>query len=215
MILLVKRVLWYARRILRGDRYTQLFRELRSRRPTTIMEIGTWNGKNALRMIEAAANTTPGAKITYYGFDLFEEMTPELYHQEVSKWPPSQEEVKKQLEASGATVHLYKGDTNKVLVEVLPNLPPIDFVFIDGGHSIDTIQRDWDQISQHMSPQTVVIFDDYWENRTDAGCKTVVDSIDRSRFIVEVLPITDNYHNKDFGRLSIRLATAQLKENAN
>jgi len=202
----LSRLLWFAKRCVRGTRYQHLFSEIRTRQPRHIMEIGTWSGQNALKMIKAAAVHRPASEIYYYGFDLFESMTEDIYLAEVSKRPPSQEEVQRLLEATGANIKLFVGDTNVVLSQVLPQLPAPDFVFIDGGHSISTIQNDWDLIKPELSEKSVVIFDDYWSNRVDAGCKVIVDSIDTAQFDVKILSPTDHYHNKTFGRLDINFA---------
>lgn len=202
----LKRVWWFAVRKIRGSRYRHLIEEINRCHPRNIMEIGTWNGGTAIKMIEAAAKFTPVENITYHGFDLFEQMSEDLYTEELSKRPPSMGTVQQLLETTGAKIHLYKGNTNEVLPEVLPKLQAMDFVFIDGGHSIQTIANDWDEISKYMHAATVVIFDDYWADRTDAGCKLVVDNISVKDFRVNVLSTKDNFINPDFGRLTIQFA---------
>jgi len=68
----------------------------------------------------------------------------------------------------------------------------MDIIFIDGGHSIKTIQNDWNYSKKIIHDKTVVIFDDYW-NIESAGCNRVIDSIDRSEFSVEILQPTDKF----------------------
>ena len=57
----------------------------------------------------------------------------------------------------------------------------IDFVFIDGGHSVETIESDWNYIKHLMGKQTVVVFDDYYENRDDFGCKKLIDNLQKEK----------------------------------
>jgi len=57
----------------------------------------------------------------------------------------------------------------------------------------------------------VVIFDDYWRNREDAGCKVVVDHIDENVYTVEILKEIDVFNNADFGRLEISFARVTKK----
>jgi predicted O-methyltransferase YrrM len=197
---------WYVVRLLRGYRYDQLFREIETQRPARIMEIGTWNGNNAKKMITTAAKFRGVTEIEYYGFDLFEGMTEALYEKEVSKVPPTLQQVEARLKQTGAKITLYKGNTNTVLPEVIERLPSMDLVFIDGGHSVTTIANDWNALAPQLGPETIVIFDDYWTNRTDAGCKPVVDSINSQRYDVQVLPRVDHFDHPDFGRLDIALA---------
>ncbi len=182
-------------------RYKHLFHFIEMNRSHRIMEIGTWNGSHAVAMIEAAKKHWSPEEIEYYGFDLFEDIDESTVEAEVSKSPPPMNEVKKKLEKTGARIMLYRGNTLHTLPEVVKNFPKMDFIFIDGGHSLETVQNDWDCSSQLMHDQTVLIFDDYW-NREDSGCKKIVDSINRKEFLVEILKPTDKF-KKDWGILCI------------
>lgn len=194
-----------------AKRYVQLFDVIREIRPKTIMEIGTWSGTRAIQMITCAQEMRLGEEIAYYGFDLFENLTPELYAQEISKHPPTMSEVKEKLLKTGARINLYKGDTNITLSGVAGELPPMDFVFIDGGHSLQTIANDWQNSCAILSDKGVVVFDDYWPDRTDAGAKTTVDAISREHFEVGIMPITDIFNNRDHGRLIIQFARVERR----
>jgi hypothetical protein len=55
-----------------------------------------------------------------------------------------------------------------------------------------------------IGPQTLVVFDDYWD-RTDAGCRSLVDALDRRLYDVEVLPVTDRGSDGQHG-ITIRFA---------
>src|SRR3989344_6541148 len=129
-------------------RYYYLFETIRKTRPKNIMEIGTWNGKRAEEMINEAKSFYPVDKIDYYGFDLFEEMTKEMLEKEISKLPPSVEEIRKKLEKTGVKINLFKGNTLEILPKAVHFLPKMDFIFIDGGHSIETIANDWNCVEQ-------------------------------------------------------------------
>jgi len=167
------------------------------------MEIGTWRGLTALQMITLAQKYHAKKNIEYYGFDLFDMMNEDILVKEVSKLPPNLEAVKKQLETSGAQIHLFRSFTKDTMPQVMPSLPFMDLVFIDGGHSIETIENDWHYTQQVMGDHTVVIFDDYWsgewEGRKDAGCRSLVGTIDKSQFDVKLLPIQDTF-KKDWGK---------------
>ena len=52
------------------------------------MEIGTWNGNHAAQMIKECIRFNLPEKIHYYGFDLFEDLTPETLIEESAKLPP-------------------------------------------------------------------------------------------------------------------------------
>jgi predicted O-methyltransferase YrrM len=191
------------------NRYEQIFKEIEQSKPKVIVEVGTWNGARAKQMIETAAKNVPLTMIHYIGFDIFEKITKELYNEEVSKMPPTQHEVASFLGTTGVKITLLAGLTQDTMRQV-GALPKADFVFIDGGHAAETVRNDWEGIKKIMHKNTVVIFDDYWQNRSD-GPRVVIDNIDRQTYNVEILPETDVFFNPDFGRLVISLVKVTLK----
>jgi predicted O-methyltransferase YrrM len=195
---------WYYDTFKAPRRYHYLYDAIRALRAKSILEVGVWNGKRGVTMIEEAQKWN--SEISYYGFDLFEDLGETGYVAELSKRPPTESEVTALLQRTGANIRLFRGNTLETLPQAVPTLPKVDFVFIDGGHSVDTIANDWKYIQEVMHEHTIVIFDDYWRNRTDAGCKTIVDSIDQSQYTVEILPEIDRFNNPDFGPLEISFA---------
>ena len=133
-------------------RYSGLLLTVIFKRPKIILEIGVYKGKRAKQMIEAAKIFN--SNIKYYGFDLFENFYLEknILKKEYSKKPDNFKTIKKKL-SKDCNINLYKGFTNKTLPKFLKkNIKP-DIVFIDGGHSIDTIKIDWKYISQCMNKE--------------------------------------------------------------
>jgi len=187
-------------------RYDQLFDEVRNVKPANIMEIGVWKGERAKKMIELAKRYNTSDSIHYYGFDLFEIMDEEKYSKEMSKQPPSIKAIEDKLGDMGAHIHLFKGDTTQTLPNVVSDLPKMDLVFIDGGHSLETIENDWLYVSKLLKSGSMVIFDDYWPNRMDAGSKVAVDAIDRKEYSVTILPVLDEFDTTPFGPLKIQFA---------
>jgi len=199
-------ILWF----MRPKRYGHLYRTIREMRPRNVMEIGTWNGERAVKMLNLAGELRTPGDIHYYGFDLFEEMTPEIFEIEISKIPPTMAEVQAKLEQTGAEISLHQGDTTVTIPGLLDKLPQMDFVFLDGGHSVNTIASDWACVEKLMHDETVVIFDDYWEDNNTEGAKAIVDGIDRKLFNVEVLEPQDRF-KKDWGTLKINFAKVTRK----
>lgn len=200
----------YLRKVLRRyggypRRYDQIFDYVEKLHAKNIMEIGTYQGARGIAMIERAKKFSGPNGIHYYGFDLFETMESKQFSHEISKQPITIEKTKERIEKTGAHAHLYKGDTLVTLPKEVPSLPKMDLIFIDGGHSFETISNDWKYSSQLMNEKTVIIFDDYWLNRED-GAKPIVETIDRAKFNVEILPVVDVFFNPNFGRLVIQLA---------
>lgn len=191
-------------------RYDQLFDLAREMTPSNIMEVGVWTGERAKKLISIASKHKDASLVSYYGFDLFEIMDSDKFKKEVSKQPPKIDETREKLSKTRANICLYKGDTVEVLPKVWESLPKMDLIFIDGGHSLETVKNDWIYSSKLMHEKTVVIFDDYWPERTDAGAKPIVDSIDRSIYHVEILPISDHFKETQFGPLTIQFAKVML-----
>ena len=191
------------------SRYDNLFRLIDEHECTTIVEIGTFRGDHAIQMIKCAQKY---GSVTYYGFDLFEDMTQEVYTAELSKGPVGgfhSVDIRMKLNMTGANIHLIKGNTRKTLPEfIIGDLPHIDFIFLDGGHSLETIESDWNCVKELMGEKTIVVFDDYFTNREDTGCKPLVDSIDRSEYDVQHLEPTQYYRETD---LNIRVIQVTLK----
>lgn len=210
---IIKKLKKIVRNLIKGsDRYEQIFQNIRQRKPLNIMEIGVWSGERAKEMILEANKFNKLENIHYYGFDLFEEIDQETFKDEISKWPPTEKEVLDKLNNLGAQIHLYKGNTMETFPKYIDSLPKMDFVFIDGGHKIETVQNDWDFTEKLMDKNTVVIFDDYWPERGNfGGSKNIVDNIDTYSYNVEILKTIDNVENKDFGKFSIQLAKVTKK----
>lgn len=162
-------------------RYLQLLQAVREKQPKAILEVGTWNGGRALNML----NLCPSAK--YYGFDLFEDATRETDAVEFNvKKHYFMENVEQML--TGFDVVLVKGNTRETLATFTPEVP-IDFVWLDGGHSVETIRSDWENIKRMLAPDAWVFFDDYYQGGPDTsrvGCNEIVKDLKH-----EVLPQAD------------------------
>ena len=167
-------------------RYVTLIKEVAKRQPKTILEIGTHNGNSAIAMMEEASKHNDD--VFYYGFDIFNWANKEFMESEFNgKRSPTLGKTKRRLDREGIRHKLIIGNTKNTLKKFSPNRY-IDFVFIDGGHSIETIESDWNYIKYLMDKETVVIFDDYYENRDDFGCKKLISSLEKEiNYTVEKL----------------------------
>jgi len=184
---------------LRG-RYKTLIEEVAKRKPLTIVEIGTHAGNSAIAMIDEAREHNPKG-VFYYGFDIFEmaDKGHKAFMQKEfnGKKPVTLGEVKKRLRSHGIKHELFVGKSESTLKKFSPNRF-IDFVFIDGGHSIETIESDWNYIKYLMDKNTVVIFDDYYENRDDFGCKKLIDALEKTyRYDVQKLDPIEKIEKND------------------
>ena len=85
----------------------------------------------------------------------------------------------------------------------------MDLIFIDGGHTIETINNDWKYCQKLMDRNTVVIFDDYW-NIVGSGCKPLIDSLDKNKFEVTILEPKDCF-KKSWGILETQMVRVEIK----
>jgi len=177
----------------RGRHYKPMFDYLQTHKVRNILEIGTFNGDNAVGMIKTSL--APQNEITYYGIDIFEKSNEKKTQDEVLKGynsPPPIDVVKSNIvQNTGANVCLFKGDSTYTLPQCA--LPIMDFIYIDGGHSVDTIRKDWQNVQRLIGPDTAIFFDDYFIGRDDIGCKFLENEIDRSKFNCGVIGEVDDY----------------------
>lgn len=162
------------------SRYDQLIAAVRAKNPKSLLEVGTWNGVRATEML----NLCPHA--TYYGFDLFEDATADTDADEMNvKAHYMIDRVRERLE--GFNVHLFKGNTRETLAKFNEK---VDFVWLDGGHSIETIRSDWENVKRCLNEDAWVFFDDYYtgpEIDTEKyGCNLIVKDLKH-----QVLPASD------------------------
>ena len=150
-------------------RYLNLLLNILIKRPKKILEIGVYNGRRAVQMIQAAKIFN--SNIEYYGFDLFEDITEEIYENEASKFPEMKENVFRKLKKH-AKIFLFKGFTDKTLKDFSKTENKVDFIFIDGGHNIQTIDNDFFYSSKIGKENATIILDDYY----------LSDDIDTRRF---------------------------------
>ena len=161
-------------------RYSQLLEAIRIKKPTSILEVGTWNGGRAQEML----NLCPHA--TYYGFDLFEDASRDTDHEEMNvKAHYFRDQVLDRL--TGFDAHLFKGNTRETLANFHEK---VDFVWLDGGHSIETIQSDWENVKRCLNEDAWVFFDDYYSgveiDTTKFGCNLIVKDLKH-----QILPAKD------------------------
>lgn len=195
-------------------RYVNLFRTIYERRCRRLVEIGTWNGVHAAQMIGVAAARAGLEGIRYTGFDLFEALTEAQFQQEFSKRPPAYDEVLRRLQETGADIRLVRGNTRATLPVATDVLDEADFVFIDGGHSIETITSDLNAVLGTVRPGVPVILDDYYVDPgvelKGLGCQSVIDALDRGRYAVSLLGPTDLIE-REAGPLRIRMALVERR----
>ena len=174
-------------------------------KPVNFLEIGVLEGATSRNVCELL-NIIHDGNFNYTGIDLFgedqkinnrKEYTPIskkisnplkwIYFNLILKMSPNSKEcVEYLLKKFKKSINLYKGYSKNVLSQI--DLTNIDFVFLDGGHSYETVKEDLNILTSNLQRKSIIICDDY--NISHYGVKKAVDEI------------KGNYEFKDLGRFS-------------
>jgi len=135
--------------------FAQLFDTFLNEGELTICEIGTHSGRSAEQFCGHLAEK-PNVKFTYYGYDCFELATQDTKFNELNgkgagRLIVAQNRLNK-ITSPNFKFKLIKGWTQDTLKEAV-----FDFVYIDGGHSYETVKHDHEKVEQSK----IVCFDDY------------------------------------------------------
>jgi predicted O-methyltransferase YrrM len=152
---------WYGSHVFLND----FIRENRCKR---IMEVGVYNGQNALNMVKTATKIHPPEEVEYYGFDFFHNY--------------SQKKIGKKLDELGCRYKLFEGNTMETIPKAVKTLPKMDIIFIDGGKSYREAWSDWTGSSRLMHLRTGV----FVHNVNFSGVDRMVSNIPRDKYVVEV-----------------------------
>ena len=160
-----------------GDNFLSLVEEYK---PKNVLEIGVFCGVTSRNICELL-KTNFGSDFRYYGLDLFgstktssvDEIEPKflenqkfsnplktIYYNFIKKENlNSKISVQNFLKKFSQNIELIEGDT-RVTLEKVP-LSEIDFVFLDGGHSYDTVLSDLQKLFDNMKNNSKIVCDDF------------------------------------------------------
>ena len=169
-----------------------LLNQIELYKPKNFLEVGVFQGVTSRNVCEKL-NIIHGGHFSFYGIDIFEEtnlnidnkeMT--LKHNKISnpfkhllfniilkKDLFSIESIYKFLNKFKNKVFLYKGFSNTELLKI--DLSLIDMIFLDGGHSYETVSSDLSIILKKIKKGKIIICDDY--DQTTYGVKKAVDEL--------------------------------------
>ena len=174
-------------------------------KPKNFLEIGVLEGVTSRNVCEQLNNINSG-DFNFIGIDLFgddiaenniKEFTPISYKiNNPFKWiyfnlilrmnPNSKVCVEYLLKKFENSVKILKGYSKDILKKI--DLKSIDFVFLDGGHSYETVKDDLNILTSKLKKNSIILCDDY--NLSHYGVKKAVDEI------------KDNFLFKDLGRFA-------------
>jgi hypothetical protein len=175
-------------------------------RPVNFLEVGVLEGVTSRNICELLNKMHEGnfkfTGIDLFGIDLFNNNTKEFtpISKKISnpfKWfffkfilriePHSKEGVNFLLKKFGNSINILSGYSDQILQEI--NLKEIDFVFLDGGHSYDTVKKDLQILISKLDKNGVIVCDDY--DVAHYGVKQAVDEVNV------------NHHFEDHGRFAL------------
>lgn len=189
------------------DRKSIIIKHIKINQPLNILEIGVHKGGFAIRMLNQLSKSNL-ANTSYTGVDLFAEMQTKQNHKaEISMWPGSRNDVLKKIKnsAPGAKINLVQSTSYEFLVN---DKNKYDLIFIDGGHSYETVKSDWELSSKLLNDQGVVFFDDFTSRNgafnSGFGISTVVEEIDTKVWNVKIFKNMD-FFQKEWGILSLKI----------
>ena len=150
--------------------------EILKRKPKNFLEIGVFHGVTSRNVCDLLQQIH-GKDFTFTGIDLFttesqlikDEIIPQtkfsnplktIYYKYIIKLDPySKESVEKLLSKYKKNVNIIKGNSNKVLKEIL--LDKFDYVFLDGGHKYETVLNDLKSLRNVVINKGIILCDDY------------------------------------------------------
>ncbi len=162
--------------------------EVKSKKPKFFLEIGVFHGVTARNVCELLYSIHK-SDFKYIGIDLFDrtdenksEIIPNtnfsnplknFYFKYIKKQDPyTIEAVTDLLKKFKDNVHLIKGNSNKVLMNI--DMSKIEYVFLDGGHDYETVKNDLNNCIEVVQNNGTILCDDY--NLTYApGVKKAID----------------------------------------
>ena len=170
-------------------------------RPKQFLEIGVFCGVTARNVCDFLSHHNK-KNFKYIGIDLFgehksssnEEIEPLFLKNQIFSNPlknfyyniilkenlNSVESVEKLLKKYKENIKLIKGDTNKELKKI--DLTNIDYAFIDGGHSYDTVTSDLETLYESMKDKDkVLLCDDYGSASYIPEVKNAIDDIKKKK----------------------------------
>jgi hypothetical protein len=158
---------------------------IRVTEPDSFVEIGVGKGETLKSYLNIAENYTD--HVEYFGFDTFSQGPPEdetsHLNQRIEDAEPGSDfwrmhhSTKEYIQSIpdeydvDCDVQLFKGRTEETLTDATAEMSPVDIIYIDGGHSYDTVRHDYENVKNIIKHSdkpdnsvvpvgTQVVFDD-------------------------------------------------------
>ena len=169
-----------------------LLKQIELYKPKNFLEVGVFQGVTSRNICEKL-NIIHGGHFSFYGIDIFEDSSSSVDNKEMTvkhnkisnpfkhllfniilkKDLFSIDSIYKFLNKFKNKVFLYKGFSNTELLKI--DLSLIDMIFLDGGHSYETVSTDLSIILKKIKKGKIIICDDY--DQITYGVKKAVDEL--------------------------------------
>ena len=152
-----------------------LLNHIRQKKPKNFLEIGVFHGNTSRNVCELLFSLH-GHDFKFTGIDLFvndetslkDEFIPKIkflnplktiYYKYIIRLDPySYKSVLKLLKKFEKNINIIIGDSNRMLKEIPSEF---DYVFLDGGHSYETVKIDLEHLTQVIEKGGIIFCDDY------------------------------------------------------
>ena len=176
-------------------------KEILNSKPKNFLEIGIFQGVTARNVCELLYKTHNNS-FKYIGIDKFDldkkennEFIPSIhfknplkqfYYRYITKENPySLKSVKNLLKKFDKNVFIFKGDSKIVLPKI--DLNEIDYVFLDGGHSYDTVKSDLNNCKVVVENNGVILCDDYDLSYAPGVKKAIDEFVTKEQYDIKIL----------------------------
>jgi len=195
---------------LKAHRYRSMLEYLSNNDCDNILEVGTHKGHTGAELIRHSKNTN----VNYYGVDVFLSGWSDIVEREEQSIKPDDiDTVRNFLSAYSINVYLYEGRSNDVLPVLKEKNLNFDLIWIDGGHSYETVKNDFVHSIDMLSDDGVIFFDDYTEEKSyppnnpiPLGVKPFIDElISKNEYEITILnDYVDEYRGNLYRIVSLK-----------
>ena len=188
--------------------FDQIFIDLiKEKKPKTFLEIGVFTGVTARNVCELLSLINHN-NFLYYGIDLFEDYQEAISKEFIPKFLSENQNfsnplksfvynfllkeklnslnsVSKFLKKFQNNIKLMKGNSLEILPTI--DLKIFDMIFVDGGHSYETVKSELDYILNNIKNSCLVVCDDYTLLETPGVKKAIDEAIIQYSYTLKVV----------------------------
>lgn len=150
--------------------------------PLRLLEVGTSTGALAAKMLNYWRALSGSPQGVYYGFDFFTAPAKSRDKLPLRKMT-GRTQVADLLKRIGTnvTVNLHDGEPSELLERVCRSAQSMHLILIGGDRNPTAITAVWKALTPVIAATTIVLFDNYYTEREDYGCKPLMRTLAAQR----------------------------------